>query len=82
MVLEHFINLDRNLFAAEYSFLTWRFMSSSSSKYWFMRIPKYLTLSGNLILVPERTIEGVEYTLISLEGDTTPTVFLTLNEIS
>ena len=82
MVLEHFINLDRNLFAAEYSILTWRFISSSSSKYWFMRIPKYLTLSENLILVPERKIEGVEYTLISLEGKTTPTVFLTLNEIS
>ena len=44
MVLEHFINLDRNLFAAEYSILTWRFISSSSSKYWFARIPKYLTL--------------------------------------
>ena len=56
MVLEHFINLNRNLFAAEYSILTWRFMSSSSSKYWFMRIPKYLTLSENLILVPERKI--------------------------
>ena len=80
MVLEHFISLDRNLFAAEYSIITWRFMSSSSSK--FMRIPKYLTLSENLILVPERKIEGVEYILISLEGKTTPTVFLTLNEIS
>ena len=57
MVLEHFINLDRNLFAAEYNILTWRFMSSSSSKYWFMRIPKYLTLSENLILVPERKIK-------------------------
>ena len=47
-----------------------------------MRIPKYLTLSENLILVPERKIDVVEYTLISLEGKTTPTVFLTLNEIS
>ena len=84
MVREHFINLDRNLFAAEYNILTWRFMWSPSSKYWFMRIPKYLTLSENLILVglPERKIEGVEYTLISLEGKTTPTVFLTLNKIS
>ena len=62
MVLEHFTDLDRNLFAAEYSILTWCFMSSSSSKYWFMRTPKYLTLSENLILVPERKIEGVEYT--------------------
>ena len=82
MVLEHFTNLDRNLFAAEYSILTWRFMSSSSSKYWFMKIPKYLTLSKNLILVPERKIKGVKYIVISLEGKTTPTVFLTLNEIS
>ena len=81
MVLEHFINLNRNLFAAEYSILTWRFMSSLSSKYWFMRIPKYLTSSENVILVPERKIEGVENTLISLQGKTTPTVFLTLNEI-
>ena len=82
MVLKHFINFDRNLFATEHSILTWRFMSSSSNKYWFMRIPKYLTLSENLILVPERKIEGVEYILISFEGKTTPTVFLTLNEIS
>ena len=36
MVLEQLMNLDRNLFAAEYSVLTWRFASSSSpSKYWF-----------------------------------------------
>ena len=82
MVLEYFINLDRNLFAADYSILTWRFMSSSSSKHWFMRIPKYLTLSENFILVPERKIEGVECTLISLERKTTPTVLLKLNEIS
>ena len=42
-------------------------MSSSSSKYWFMRIPKYHSLSENLILVLERKIEGGEYTLILLK---------------
>ena len=48
------------------------------AKYWFMRTPKYRILSENFILVPERKIEGVDYTLISLEGKTPPTVFLTL----
>ena len=44
MVLEHFTNLDRSLFDAEYNILTWRFMSlSSSDKYWLMRISKYRT---------------------------------------
>ena len=82
MVLENFTNLDRSLFAAEYNIITWRFMSSSSSKYWFMRIPKYRTLSQNFILVPERKIEAVEYTLINyLEGKTTQTVFFTVKEI-
>ena len=78
MVLKHFTNLDRSLFAAEYNIFTKRFMSSSSCKYWFMKIPKYRTLSENFILVPERKIERVKYILISLEGKTTPTVFLTL----
>ena len=37
------------------------------SKYWFMRIPKYRTLSENFILVTKIKIEGVEYALIFLE---------------
>ena len=46
-----------------------------------MRIPKFRTLSENFILVPERKIEEVENSLITLEGKATPTVFLTLNKI-
>ena len=40
MVIEQFINFDRNLFAVEDSILTWHFMPPSlSTTYWFAGIP-------------------------------------------